>query len=192
MSIKQINSIKELEHISPDYWISSDGYVISYRRNKNGKIMKGSPDTDGYIQVKLNERKLRSVHGLVAMAFIENPENKPQVNHINGIPCDNRVENLEWVTNSENQKHAYRIGLQKARHKEELPNYNKYCNGNRIVLQYSLDGKFIREYPSIAMATREMGGKAHSTIQNACNNSHHTAYGYKWKYKEGSTTTHKR
>jgi len=72
----------------------------------------------GYLIVSLRDkskRKSDSIHRLVALAFIPNPENKPEVNHINGDKKDNRVDNLEWVTRSENFLHAYRTGLNKGR-----------------------------------------------------------------------------
>ena len=64
------------------------------------------------------------VHRLIAKTFISNPENKPEVNHLNGNGLDNRVANLEWATNSENQKHAYKTGLRK-------PNM-KFKNGKYV------------------------------------------------------------
>lgn len=72
--------------------------------------------SSGYTFVQLrknNKTKCLSVHRLVAMAFINNPKNKPQVNHINGNKKDNNVENLEWCTQGENNAHAYRNGLKK-------------------------------------------------------------------------------
>lgn len=74
-----------------------------YRNYKEVKLYKGGRGTDdGY-----------KVHRLVAEAFIPNPDNKPQVNHIDGNTFNNDVSNLEWVTNSENQKHAWDNGLHK-------------------------------------------------------------------------------
>lgn len=95
----------------PDYEIN----VYSDIRNKHtGKILLPQTNGWGYNFVTLyneNGPRTKMVHRLVAETFIPNPYNKPQVNHIDGSKRDNRLTNLEWVTNSENEKHAFRMGL---------------------------------------------------------------------------------
>ena len=98
------------------YEVSDRGRVRSLDRTlrdgrvKIGRVLKPNRLKDGYEQVSLcvdGRVNFMKVHRLVAMAFIQNEENKTDVNHRNGIKHDNRLENLEWVTKSENMKHAY-------------------------------------------------------------------------------------
>jgi hypothetical protein len=104
------------------YQASNLGNIRSVDRkvkNSNGReyYVKGTSikktlSKNGYYVVRLTKAKLeRFVHRLVGFAFIPNPENKPQINHINGVKTDNRLENLEWCTNRENIEHARVTGL---------------------------------------------------------------------------------
>ena len=91
------------------YMVSNLGNVI-----RNGKILKSRLSKDGYCRVLLCKNSIAKdyyTHRLVAAAFIPNIENKPTVNHKNGIVSDNKVSNLEWNTHSEQNYHLYKMGL---------------------------------------------------------------------------------
>lgn len=99
-----------------DYHVSNFGRVKSFKY-KSPRIIKPAFDKGGYLQVSLSKKdkpKVFRINRLVALAFIPNPEEKPEVNHIDGHPLNNHVSNLEWVTPSENQQHAVKLGLIKS------------------------------------------------------------------------------
>lgn len=91
-----------------DYEITVDGEVIN---RHNGRKVKPQPNGKGYLRVSIGKR-LMFVHRLVAEKYVPNPECKPQVNHKDGDKTNNKANNLEWVTNSENREHAVANGLQ--------------------------------------------------------------------------------
>lgn len=102
-----------LEEISKKYIITKNG---KYFGKTYGRELSYITDRNGYLRVNLwinGKAKQMGIHRLVAIFYIDNPDNKPQVNHINGIKTDNRVENLEWNTVSENAIHALKMGLRK-------------------------------------------------------------------------------
>lgn len=114
--------IKEIKN-HKDYWITEDGKVISIGR---AKILNYFITKKGYCQTVIpdnsGKKQTYRIHRLVAEAFIPNIDNKPQINHKDCIKTNNSYSNLEWVTNSENQIHAWKNGLQIKQFGEETNN----------------------------------------------------------------------
>ena len=96
----------------PDYEVSTSGRIKSHKKSQD-KLLKSIKTTIGYPQVNLYINKTTfkciHIHRLVASAFIPNPKQKPQVNHIDGNKLNNKLSNLEWVTPSEQMIHSYNI-----------------------------------------------------------------------------------
>lgn len=175
--------IKDFENL---YQVSNYGRVKSLVKISkiNGRvyptiIMTCHTNTKKYLEVELckNGKPHRfRIHRLVAETFIPNPENKPQVNHEDTNKQNNRVDNLSWNTNSENQIHAFKNGLNHRGRYGDSPKA-------KSVQQFDLDGNFIREWDSIIRIKNEKG-YSDSFISCCCKGKYKTAYGYKWKYKE--------
>ena len=163
------------------YQVSSMGRVKSLERRFIDKIgreryvkecfLKPSTDRGGYLRVGLcdgEKQKTFKVHRLVCEAFHENPDNKPQVNHINEIKTDNRASNLEWATARENSNFGTRNErLGKAQSKP--------------VAQYAQDGELIKVWPS-TMEVERQAGFSNGNISQAANGKYKQAYGFIWEY----------
>ena len=156
-----------------NYEISNCGEV----RNKTTKKILKSQLLNGYLGITLktnNKKTLSKIHRLVATQFLICPDETYVVNHKDGNKTNNHVENLEWISQSENVKHAFRLGLNKGKK-------NK-------VYQYTLDNVFIREYNSPIDVENEMG-IPRTRILDVCEGKARKTGGYIWKYSDEYTAT---
>ena len=146
----------------PRIMVSNMGNVVSYKRGGAGYPLKVSYGSSGYQQVSAGYHgRPQLVHRMVAETWIPNPNHHEQVNHINGNKDDNRIENLEWVTPSENVRHAIRIGLRKG-------------TPIRIVETGEV-------FESIHECARRIGG-SHGTISECLSGKRSTHLGYHFEY----------
>lgn len=139
---------------------------------KTGRVLKNKINANGYAFVDLckgdGTSKWIAIHRLVAQAFLPNPDNLAQVNHLDEVKTNNNVENLEWCTASQNTRHSA---------------HKMSCRINQL----TLDGKFIRRWESSREIERELGYN-HGNIINSCkgNNNYSHVGGFKWVYTDPS------
>ena len=171
-----------------DYKVSNLGKILSlnYRRTGKAEVMNPGDDGRGYLQVQLwknGEYKMCKVHRLVAETFLENPEGKPEINHkiegdegkkINMVifnedgSINKEKSTIEWVTSKENSNY----GTRNERIAKTL---------SKRVLQFSLSGELIREWPSIMECGRNGFNQGH--VCDCCNGKRKTAHGFIWMYE---------
>lgn len=167
----QVSNLGNIKSLDRDIQYS-DGKVVHYY----GKEIHGFIKNSGYITVDLyknNKRKKFSVHRLVAEAFVENPLNKFEVNHINENKLDNRAENLEWCTSSENKLSGTVIKRANETRKNKKIGYKK-------VAMFDLNDNLLEVFESIDIAEKSTGINR-KTIYNSCHNRVKSRK-YKWKY----------
>lgn len=173
-----MNLIKNIPGYENLYAATQDGKIFSYPKgnpNLAGKWLKSPLNADGYPIVGLTKNKCRkiiTVHRLVALTFIPNPDNKPQINHIDGNKTNNHISNLEWCTCSENIQHAYDTGLKI----NSIEHIKKIISANSKKVINNIGDVF----NSASEASRYYQLERRSVANSICHNT--KCAGYIWSY----------
>jgi hypothetical protein len=149
---------------------------------RKGRILKLRPSSNGYAMPVLYRNNMFTgfaLHRLVITHFKKNTDNKPIINHKNGNKTDNHIGNLEYVTYSENIKHAYDNGLRKSSFSEMI---GAKHHAARVIIQLDKSGNFITECPCMSDAAKALSIRAMG-IQGVCSGRDKSYKGFKWKYK---------
>lgn len=171
-----------------EIWKDIEGYVGFYqvsnlgniKNKKNGKKLKLEKTKKGYLRVQLSKNNIGKkflVHRLVALTFFNNYNDNLQVNHKDGNKENNCINNLEFVTQEQNMRHAFDNNLIKRKKGKEN-------NKSKKVNQYDLNGNFIKLWYCIHDIERELGLKNYN-ISACCKKKRKTCGGYIWKYEKG-------
>lgn len=165
--------------------IECDKYEVNQfgeiRHKKRKQILKPRPNRSGYEYVNFSingQHKNFAIHRIVANAFIPNPNGYIEVNHKDYNKSNNCVDNLEWITSSNNKNHAYK----KIK--------NRITRGKEVE-QYTKTGEYVKTYDTVSDAAKAMGCCV-SAISNCCLGRTKTSMGFQWRFSEGSTTKYER
>lgn len=175
--VSNLGSIRSISRL-----VNSKEGQRKYR--KEGRVLKQHKTPSGYLRVELStngKAKKHPAHRLVAITFIPNPEDKPQVNHKDGIKTNNMVDNLEWATPSEQMQHAYNKNLIKHKSKGAVGRLLGDHWGAKPIERISPDGT-IKEYSCAKEAALE--GFNYKDISAVCRGKRTHHKGYLWRFKE--------
>ena len=180
MDNQQLSSKTEWREVKEysNYEVNQLGEI---RHKKRQKILKPRDNNGGYqyVNFKINGKNTNfAVHRIVANAFIPNPNGYTEVNHKDYNKKNNCVDNLEWVSSSQNKQHSY------------LKQENKKSRG-KAVNQYTKEGIFLKTFDSVSEAAKELGCCV-AAISNCCLGRTKTSQGFRWSFVESSTTKYER